>query len=185
MRGLLTGLMLAILCVLNSCGYRGEDFCILERYNAISVPFIEGDQDGLLTAAIVKELSSSSPLPYSQNYGDLILRAKILGIDEDNIGYRYERKKSGDLRKRLAPCETRVTARLEVYVEDLSGQIVIPKVIISASQDFDHDYYSSRNGVNIFSLGQLTEVDAARDAVISPLNENISKKIVDYLSDSW
>lgn len=85
----------------------------------------------------------------------------------------------------MIPCETRVTAQLEVSLEDRYCNQVLPKVIITASLDFDHDYYSSRDSVNIFSLGQLSEVDAARDTVISPLNALISKKIVDYLSDSW
>lgn len=169
---------------LNSCGYRGEE-SFIQQYRAITVPFVVGDPDGQLTSAIVREISISSPLPYSQLDGDLILKVKLLDVEEDNVGYRYDRKKRGTIRKRLIPCETRVTAQLEVSLEDRYCNQVLPTVIITASLDFDHDYYSSRDSVNIFSLGQLSEVDAARDTVISPLNALISKKIVDYLSDSW
>jgi hypothetical protein len=185
MKFLPLGVATAVLLLLNSCGYHGEESFLSSNYSSISVPFVQGDQDGALTSAIVKELSVSSPIPYSQFSGDLVLKVKLLDVEEDNVGYRYDRKKRGALRKRLIPCETRVTAQVEVSLENRCGQEVLPKVIISASQDFDHDYYSSRNGVNIFSLGQLSEVDAARDTVISPLNSLISKKIVDYLSDSW
>ncbi len=101
-----------------------------------------------------------------------------MDIEDDNVGYRYDRKKRGTLRKRLIPCETRVTVQAEVVLEDRCGNIVLPKVIITANQDFDHDYYSSRNEINIFSLGQLSEVDAARDTVISPVNVLISKKLL-------
>lgn len=173
------------LCILSGCGYHGEETSLQYNYSAITVPFVIGDHDGSLTSAIVRELSISSPIPYSQFSGDLILRARLLDIDEDNVGFRYDRKKKGTLRKRLIPCETRLTVQIEVSVENRCGQVVLPKVIITANQDFDHDYYSSRNEINIFSLGQLSEVDAARDTVISPINALISKKIVDYLSDSW
>lgn len=193
----LFSLCLAVMSLLSlsGCGYRGEDSNILSHYNSISVPFVVGDQDGSLTSAIVRELSLSSPLPYSHTSGDLVLRVKILDIEEDNVGYRYDRKKRGTIRKRIIPTETRLTVQVEVTLENRCGQPVLPTVIITTNQDFDHDYYSTRNfdpenntnsyGVNIFSLGQLSEVDAARDTVITPINALISKKIVDYLSDSW
>jgi hypothetical protein len=192
---LICALAVLSLCTLSSCGYRGEESFLQSRYSSITVPFVEGDEDGSLTSAIVRELSVSSPIPYSQNGGDLILRVKILDIDDDNVGYRYDRKKRGTIRKRLIPCETRLTVNLEVGLENRCGELVLPRVIIIANQDFDHDYYTTRNfdpenqttnyGVNIFSLGQLSEIDAARDTVITPINAIISKKIVDYLSDSW
>ena len=183
------------LCALSSCGYRGEDSFLQSQYSSITVPFVEGDEDGSLPSAIARELSISSPIPYSPSNCDLILRVKILDIDDDNVGYRYDRKKRGAIRKRLIPCETRLTVSLEAAVENPCREVVHPKVIITANQDFDHDYYTTRNfdpenhttnyGVNIFSLGQLSEIDAARDTVITPINAIISKKIVDYLSDSW
>lgn len=185
MKGLLWLVAISFSLLLNGCGYRGESESPILNYQAITVPFVDGDEDGSLTSAIVRAISTSCPIPYSQYSGDLILRAKILDIDEDNVGYRYDRKKSGEIRKRLVPCETRLTVQVEVSVENRCGQQVLPKVIITANEDFDHDYYSSRNEINIFSLGQLSEVDAARDTVISPVNALISKKIVDYLSDSW
>ena len=54
-------------------------------------------------------------------------------------------------------------------------------MIIKASMDFDHDYYSSRHGVNIFSLGQLTDYDTAEDTVRKPLNDRLAEKIADYV----
>lgn len=47
---------------LNSCGYRGEE-SFIQQYRAITVPFVEGDPDGQLTSAIVREISISSPCP--------------------------------------------------------------------------------------------------------------------------
>lgn len=185
MKGLVRFIASCSIFLLSGCGYHGESESPITNYHSITVPFVDGDEDGSLTSALVRAISTSCPIPYSQYSGDLILRAKILDIEEDNVGYRYDRKKSGKIRKRLIPCETRLTVQVEVSVENRCGQAVLPKVIITANEDFDHDYYSSRNEINIFSLGQLSEVDAARDTVISPMNALISKKIVDYLSDSW
>jgi DNA-binding cell septation regulator SpoVG len=102
------------------------------------------------------------------------------------LEFRYDRKKTGELRKSIIPTETRVTVVAEVLlVEGGTGQIIRGPTRITASAEFDHTYYATRNEINIFSLGQLNDFDAARDAVMHPLNRNLAEKIVDYVINSW
>ncbi len=44
-------------------------------------------------------------------------------------------------------------------------------------------YYSSRKGVNVFSLGQVTDIDEARDVAEYPLHRRLAQKIVDYINN--
>lgn len=174
-------------CLLSACGYQmGQDEGLPSRFATISVPYAEGDQDGTLTSAIIKEIVRSGAFEYQYCGGGLILHVRQLDLNEDNIGFRYDRRKRGTLTKDIIPTETRITAFVEVSVtEAASCKTLLGPVRLSASVDYDHDYYSSRDGVNIFSLGQLSDLDAAYDAVQIPLNRLIAEKIVDYLIESW
>lgn len=185
MRWLLPVLLLCI--SLSGCGYRfGECSGTLPcRYSTISVPYVEGDQNGSLTAAIVKEIARSGAFTYQCN-GALILKVVVLDVYEDNIGFRYDRRKRGTLTKDTIPTETRLTIVVDVsVVEAASCCTILGPVHLAASIDYDHDYYSSRDGINIFSLGQLSDLDEAYDAAQTPLNRVIAQKIVDYISQSW
>lgn len=163
----------------NDCG-------LPSRYSTISVPYIEGDVDGSFTAALIRGITISGAFEYRSCGGALILYVKQVDLDEENIGFRYDRKKRGQLTKDIIPTETRTICTVEVsVVEAASGVTVLGPAILSGSVDFDHDYYFSRDGVNIFSLGQLSDIDAAYDAVQAPLNQVLTQKIVDYITQSW
>jgi hypothetical protein len=172
---------------LSGCSYQwGKGEGLPSRFSTITVPYVQGDLEGALTSAIIKELVKSGAFQYRYCDGSLILNVKLLDLDEDNIGFRYDRKKRGNLTKDTIPTETRITMFVEVSVtEATSGSIVLGPVRLSTSVDYDHDYYSSRDGVNIFSFGQLSDLDAAYDAVQVPLNRAIAEKIVDYITQSW
>lgn len=173
---------------LTSCsGYRfGANTGLTNSYKTISVPYIEGDLDGSLTSAVISELVRSGAFEYRHCGGALILKAKLIDWRDENIGFRYDRKKQGELRHAIIPTETRRTSYVEVVVEDrAAGCIVSGPVQLSASADFDHDYEYARNEVNVFSLGQLSDFDAACDAVQTPLNQALARKIVDYVIQSW
>jgi hypothetical protein len=181
-------LSLCLVVLLSSCGYQvGQGNSGLpSRYSTISVPYVKGDIDGTLTSAIIKEIVRSGAFAYQYSGGALILNVRQVEIDEDNIGFRYDRKKRGERTKDIIPVEARITILVEVWVtEAISCTTVLGPVLLSASVDYDHDYYSSRDGVNIFSLGQLTDLEEAYDAVQTPLNREIAEKIADYISQSW
>jgi hypothetical protein len=156
------------------------------RYQTISIPYIQGDLDGSLTSAVVAEVVRTGVFEYRPCGGALLLKAKLTDSRDENIGFRYDRKKRGELRHSIIPTETRRTSYVEIVVEDpAAGSIVMGPVRISASFDFDHDYEYARDEVNVFSLGQLSDFDAACDAVQTPLNQALARKIVDYVTQSW
>lgn len=176
---------LFLLCLtLFSCGYRFGQGELSSLYRSISVPYVQGDIDGRFTAALIKAISVSGEFVYKEQ-GDLTLEVEIIDFRDENIGFRYDKNREGRLTKSIIPTETRLTVIALVRLkETFSGKLVLGPAHLSASVDFDHDYYSSRKGVNVFSLGQLTDFDAARDAVYRPLNSLLAKKIVDYINAS-
>lgn len=178
--------LLTLSLSISGCGYRLGQGCIPETYHTVSVPYICGDIDGGLTSAVIKEVEANSGLKYVNSGGSLILSINLLDLRDQNIGFRYDRDKRDRITHCIVPTETRITAIVEVKVtEACSGKCLLGPVVLSSSVDFDHDYYSSRNGVNIFSLGQLNDIDAARDAVKTPLNRALARKIVEYVNESW
>lgn len=171
---------------LYGCGYTMGQGVLPAKYHTIAVPYVGGDKFGDLTAAIIKELSRSGHLRYQTGIADLSLQVDIVDFKEENIGYRYFRKKSGKLTDSIIPVESRATVLVDVTVVDCcSGCPVLGPARIFASVDFDHDYYFTRDQVNIFSLGQLSDVDAAREAMQRPLNQALARKIVDYVVNAW
>lgn len=177
---------LAVCLVLTNCGYKMGYDGLPAEYRTISVPYVVGDWDGRLTNAIVRQISSSGCFEYKNSQANLTLIVKIDDFSDENIGFRYDRHKDGRLRDTIIPVETRLVAVVDVSVVDAcSGKTVLGPVRLSASVDFDHDYYSSRNEVNVFSLGQLSDFDAAMDAAYTPLNDLLAQKIVNYIIDSW
>ena len=175
-----------IFILFSSCGYRTGNSGQLSSYSTVSVPYVYGDRDGDLTSAIIEELSSSACFRYERECGELLLYVRILDFRDLNIGFRYDRDKDSSLNKSVIPAETRYSILTQVEViERGSGCSVLGPVELWTSIDFDHDYYSSRDGINVFSLGQLSDYDAAHDVALHPLHRKLAQKIVDYLKYSW
>ena len=86
------------------CGYRFSN----ERegpgnHAALSIPYVCGDHDGALTAALVREVVRSGNFRYRDHGGTLILHVTLVDLSEDNIGFRYDRKREGLLLRRSSP----------------------------------------------------------------------------------
>ena len=168
--------------VLGSCGYHLGEGRSTQEHMTISVPYVEGDRDGMLTTAIVKQISQTGVFTYHQTDARYLLRVKIIEFRDDNIGFRYDRNKHERLIKSLIPAETRLKMVTEVVLLDsYTDQYVLGPVQIVATADFDHEDYTSRRGINIFSLGQLSDVDDAQDVAMTPLNRRMARKIVDFV----
>jgi hypothetical protein len=179
-------LILLAYCFITGCQYQFGHGDLSQRYTTISVPYIEGDQEGELTAYVIKNLSASGVFRYMSCGADLTLKIKLLDLREENIDFRYDRKKTGELKKSIIPTETRVHAMAEVYLlEQGTGRTIRGPMNVTASVEFDHTYYATRDEINVFSLGQLSDIDAARDAVMHPLNRSLAERIVDYVINSW
>lgn len=182
----LSAIVLFTLLALCSCGYHlEENFPADEAPLYVNVPYIEGDFDGKLTAAVIKELSSSGKYLYSPS-GEMQLIVKIDDYYDENIGFRYDRSRKGRLKDYIIPTETRSFMMVEVELRCAFSEVAVREPVkILASMDYDHDYYTIRHGVNIFSLGQLTDVDSAEEAALVPLERKMAEKIVDYVVYGW
>ena len=188
-----------LMCIALSscCGYQFGQGMLARQYSTVTVPYICGDKTGEMTYALIKEISRSGALSYRNCSADLSLNVTIIDLYENNIGYRYHcNDNSGDLEKNgchphhfsdsIIPTETRLTAIAEISVIDTStGSLKLGPGRIKASVDYDHDYYFSPDGINQKSLGQLTNMESAKEAVIRPLSEVLAQKIVDYVIHSW
>jgi hypothetical protein len=178
--------LIALGCLLTGCQYRFGSGDLASRYETLSVPYAEGDKEGMLTEEVIKRISTSGAFRFVTYGGDLTLKMKIVEFSNENIGFRYDRHKRGRLKKTLIPTETRLSSGVDVEVLDAAtGQRIRGPIRIVAGVDFDHDFYSSRNAVNIFSLGQLSDIDASHDAAMRPLNRELANKIADYIINSW
>lgn len=183
-------LALAGAVCLAGCGYTMGQYGALKSYGTISVPYVVGDGDGSLTAAIIHEIATLGCLEYRSSEGALTLAVKVINSNDVNIGFRYDRHKDGKLQHTLIPVETRLTLTVEVTaIEAASEAVLLGPVLLIASVELDHDYNADRNPTdgraNTFSLGQLTNADVAFQAAAKPLNSAIARKIAEYLIHSW
>jgi hypothetical protein len=193
-----------LLVLSTSCGYSLGQGDITAGYSTITIPYVDGDEYGEFTAELVKQISVSGPLRYDRCDGELTLIVSIIDYDYDNIGFRYDRKnvkkkkseeqsissdeedKEKKRSKSIIPCETRVEGIAEVsLIETASGRVILGPAKITASLDFDHEYYDSWNEINQTSLGQLTDYDAAVDGSFKPLFQILAHKISDYIYEAW
>lgn len=175
-----------VLFVLCACGYRFEEESAIPRHTTISVPYVEGDWDGGLTAAIVEQIGRTGCYTYQRDGGTLTLKVELGDFTEDNIGFRYDRDKHGHLRHSIIPVETRLKAKVVVtLIETTSGKALLGPACLTGCIEFDHVFESPLKSVNIFSLGQLSDYDDAFDAAYRPLNRELAQKVVDFICDSW
>lgn len=167
------------------CGYQLKDCQNSWSHNSLSVPFIKGDRDGALTQEVVDLLTEEGRYNYTPCGGILELHARVVDEILDNVGFSYDLEQVNNKpepTKVIIPTETRLTITIEVsIINKQSGCTIIPNFTLTDSIVFDHDYYTIRNNVNTFSLGQLTEFEEAQSAAFRPLYHKIAKKISDYL----
>ncbi|MBF8263734.1 MAG: hypothetical protein HW387_1399 [Parachlamydiales bacterium] len=177
------------------CGYRwsAEDAC-----RSISVPYVSGDQDGALTAEIIRRLCSSPHIRVSSDAPDRLAIA-IVQEGADSIGYRRDPQKvKGKIRKNLVANEERKTMTVEVSLfrgcaeepvfgpQRLSAYIDYDYIDGDSIQDLEFQNSSGQTVVVLpFSLGQLEPQEAAQEASNRPLYEKLSQKIVDVVNSQW
>lgn len=150
----------------------------------LSIPYIKGDTDGSLTAELIRAVAHSGCFCYVSSGGGFRLEVKLIELDDENVGFRYDHKKSGKRRKVIVPTETRARAEAVLsLIETASGRCVIGPISVTAYADFDHFYYGHHE-VNTFSLGQLTDTEGAHTAALRPLNKKLAEQIIEILYES-
>lgn len=144
-------LWLSIGFALSSCGYRLGPGGSLDQLTTISVPFAGGDDEGLLTSHLVREITRSGAFSVVACQGELTLQVDLLQEKNRNIGYRYDQKSCDCLAKTIIPTEVRKSLLAEVVLLS-GGKPLYGPVLIEASLDYDFDYCKVRNEVNVLSL---------------------------------
>jgi hypothetical protein len=177
------------------CGYHFEGSERSEGVVSISIPYIKGDGEGQLNAALAKALGASGLFDYVQNGGDWILQAAIIADGDDRIGFRYDRNPTtGKRRDNIVGTENRRSLSVQVILVDARTQeTVLGPQIISATADYDYvDSNSIRDLTFVttqgvpekvldFSLGQLDSVEGAHDDTSAVAYRLLAQKIVDGL----
>lgn len=179
--------LIVLLVLLAGCGYHFSSFHEgRSSLHTLTVPYIEGDKTGDLTSAVIREASSSGLFEVRSSGGEVILKIKIIESRDENIGFRYDRNQNGTRENTLIPIEMRISALAEVsLLNGTTNCLLLGPVRISASAEFDHDYYFDRDGVNQFSLGQLVDIDTAKETAQHPLHRVLAQKIIDFISNAW
>ncbi len=168
------------------CGYTVNTVPGFNEAPTISIPYVEGDVDGQLTAAMIQAVALSGEYVYQACGGTYILQARIIDDVYENIGFRYDRTKKNCLKHYMIPVEMREGLLIEVQlIAACSGESILGPNRLYADVEYDHDYYAIRDGVNTFSLGQLTDIDSAEDAAKTPLYRNVSEKVASWLIYSF
>lgn len=179
-------LALFFIAALPGCGYNLGSGDLIRRYQTINVPYMECDQDGVFTSTLIHQIALNTGLRSVNCGGDLCLKTRLICPKAENIGFRYDTEKCDKRAPWLIPTEARLWVSAEIQLIDrTTGESLIGPLIVSVYIEFDHEYYLSRNGVNVFSLGQVTDIREATDAAQLPLAEALAKKIVDTIYYAW
>lgn len=191
--------LLASLSLLTGCGYRWQpEFPDVTR-PTVTVPYVVGDEEGLLTAEIIGALSSSGIVDVLHYGGDYRLQISILNGANETVGYRRDPQKvDGKVRKNLLASEGRRVMTIEaILYKGGTDEIASGPYKISANADYDYVDGDSVQDLTFlgptgalitvlpFSLGQLESNESAQEAAAKPLYSRLAQKIVDAISSSW
>ncbi|MGR3951398.1 MAG: hypothetical protein QRY74_00525 [Chlamydia sp.] len=140
---------------------------------AIAIPYANGDETGELTNRIIYAIQSL-PNTVIDDTASQMLIISILDAKEQKIGYRQD----PDTSKKIIPNENRSKMLISVSLIERDSKKEIWKTgYILGSIDYDHQN-STINGKNLTkSLGQLADIDTAREVAYIPLYRDISKKV--------
>lgn len=179
MRAALCALCLALL--VSSCGYRFGRGELSESYRTICIPYVEGDDQGIFTTALIRAFSQRGGLVYQSGRADLILEVCLFEPIDENIGFIYAPDSNI-----VVSNEARLTLTAKIsLIEAATGCPLIPSFEVTQSLDFDFEPDLGNVNFHDFSLGQLEMHNLAEDAAFPPLFRILAEKIVDYVNYSW
>lgn len=170
----------------SACSWRLASSVDKKDTRSIAIPYVAGDSSGRLTNTLIEEVGKQTGLRFAGDGGELTLKVVLLDNTYDNIGFRFDPKKLHHHKKKLIPNETRQKDLAEVTVIDnASGNTLLGPAYILSTYDYDHQNYTMNNDVNIFSLGQLSDIDTAIDALDIPRYNLLAKEIAEYLENHF
>ncbi len=177
---------LYLLCLVSTsaCGFHLATSVDKESCRTVNIPYVQGDSSGLLTSDLIKYVEKQNPLVFVSEGGSLTLQVKLLDEKYENTGFRYNPHDLHHGKKKIIPNETRQKDLAEVTVIDnKTGTALLGPAYILGATDYDHQNYTLNNDVNVFSLGQLSDIDTSLDALDVPRYRNLAKEIATYLEN--
>lgn len=177
--------LLSLLCIISSCGYQMRAETPWSG-STLSIPFVTGDTTGEITSALIRRVASSGAFSYVEGESAFTLCVALKDYEESSIGFRYDTDKNGDLTRTVIPVESRSRIVAEFsLVESSSGDIVIGPERIAASIEYDHEYNTGTDSLTNFSVGQVSDIEAAREQAPRQLGAVLAGRIVDYIRNAW
>ncbi len=181
---------------LSSCGYQWTP---KEDRFTVSVPFVEGDEDGALTQELIWALSRSGLAKVQNQDAHYRLEVAIVESKSDTVGFRRDKQIiKGKTRKNLLASEARKTVAVEVSLfEGGAEEPVLGPFRVAADADYDYvdgdsiqdltftDSSGQLVTVLPFSLGQLEPTESAQEAATKPLYRSLAQKVIDVISSEW
>ncbi|NGX61031.1 MAG: hypothetical protein K940chlam9_00509 [Chlamydiae bacterium] len=184
-----------LLIPLSSCGYRFGRGELINRYQTVCVPFVEGDFKGELTEALVKAIATSTTLGLISCGSELRLEVCLFAPEDENIGFAYapeeddeeEKKKEKEkFSKIVVSNEARLSLSASFsLIENQTGCLLLGPCRVTSSIDFDFEPDLGNVDFHAFSLGQLEMHNLALEGALTPLYTNLAEKIVDYVQHAW
>lgn len=187
---------LFVLIFLASCGYRWEAD---QTARTISIPFVAGDEDGTLTAELIRTFASSTHANVVSSKGRYRLDVAIVAQPNEIIGFRIDSQvNNGKQQKNIVADEGRRTIAADVSLYDAKNEeAILGPIRINADIEYDYvdgdsfqdltfvDSAGRTQTILAYSLGQLESSESAREAGSKPLYRKLSRKIVDFISVYW
>ncbi len=191
-------LLLSSLLLFSSCGYRWT--AESPELPRVTVPFIAGDEQGILTAEVISALSGSGLVRIASHHPQYRLQVCLLKQNNETIGFRRDKQKvhGGKVQKNLLAAEARRVVEAEVSLHRVdTGELAWGPYQLAADADYDYIdgdsiedlTFTTPSGIPTtvlpFSLGQLEPVESAQEAANRTVYRRLSKKIVDAFSAEW
>lgn len=186
--------LLLLFEALGGCGYHWQPEAFQGERPTVHVPFVKGDEDGFLTAEVIRALSASGLVQVVSYGGTYELNLSILNSSVEKIGFRVDPQKvDGKVRKNLLACEGRKTMNVEVSL-CREGETAYGPYQITADAEYDYVdgdsiqdlTFTTPTGQLItvlpFSLGQLEPLESAQEAARRPLYAHLARKVVESLA---
>lgn len=190
---------LLLFLLVASCGYHFQDTEKPSSSSTITIPYVEGDFEGILTDALVHEFAASSNYRPVLRNGAFYLKIALVQNEDARIGYRFDREHlSGKLTKNLMAVENRKSLTAEVSLLDgITDEVVFGPEKVQAHVEMDYinpdsirdltffNQEGERERVINFSLGQLDSIEGATDDSSVPLYRLLAQKIVDGINRNF
>jgi len=183
-----TCLLLSLSLLLSSCGYHSTTSST--ALHTLSIPYVRGDEEGLLTTALIAEMDQMGLYDYVSSSADFELKiALVSDSEEEVIGYRYNRSHHGHIEQNLMETENRRHAAAEITLYKVDDPVpILGPLVVTAFAEFDYidisslhelafTHHGKRAKVIDFSQGQLDSIEGGQDNVRVPLYSVLAKKI--------